>query len=491
MTADPRLVAIVDSGQMSYSRRPPFHPHEAFPEMPYARHELDPANRIYGAVRELLHLLALDAENYGTGDWNPLGEFVHPGDRVVIKPNFVREAIKDETDIDAIVTHGSVIRPIVDYCEIALKGEGHLVVADSPQFDSDFDKIVTENGTREMVKWINACATPKVDLLDLRAERVEYEGNVVVRRHKLAGDPEGYTTVNLGSASTFANVERLMPRIYGADYDTNETRKHHVQGVHEYLVSNTVLGADFFVCVPKLKTHKKAGITVSLKNAIGIIGDKNYLPHHRIGPASHGGDEFEGESLRKRAKSAAYNTVLRTMAKMPSTAKVLRVPGAAYSVVSASGMGGYEAGNWYGNDTIWRTTLDLNRILLFAGKDGTLDNNRRRRYISIVDGIIAGEREGPLDPSAKPTGLLLAGSDPVVVDMTCSQLMGFAYERIPTIRESLVHRELGLGGAEPRRIRVASNDPKWSRLWNDQSASLKFEPHSGWTPALEAKVDDS
>src|SRR5436853_340924 len=40
-------------------------------------------------VRESLHLLRLDEANYGTAAWNPLGELISPGNRVLIKPNFV------------------------------------------------------------------------------------------------------------------------------------------------------------------------------------------------------------------------------------------------------------------------------------------------------------------------------------------------------------------------------------------------------------------
>ena len=49
---------------------------------------------------------------------------------------------------------------------------------------------------------------------------------------------------------------------------------------------------DLFVNLPKLKTHKKTGITCSLKNFVGINGDKNWLPHHTEGVPANGGDEF-------------------------------------------------------------------------------------------------------------------------------------------------------------------------------------------------------
>ena len=34
------------------------------------------------------------------------------------------------------------------------------------------------------------------------------------------------------------------------------------------------------------------------------------------------------------------------------------------------------SGNWYGNDTLWRMVLDLNKVLFYAEIDGNLRANR-------------------------------------------------------------------------------------------------------------------
>jgi uncharacterized protein (DUF362 family) len=62
-----------------------------------------------------------------------------------------------------------------------------------------------------------------------------------------------------------------------------------------FLIARDILEADLVVNVPKLKAHKKAGITCCLKNLIGINGNKEYLPHHRKGAAEAGGggDNYE------------------------------------------------------------------------------------------------------------------------------------------------------------------------------------------------------
>src|SRR4030095_1646955 len=79
-----------------------------------------------------------------------------------------------------------------------------------------------------------------------------------------AGDPEGYEPVDLGDASEFARMEpRDVALLRGADYDEEVTIHHHSAGRNEYLVARTVLTADLVINVPKIKTHKKTGVTLS------------------------------------------------------------------------------------------------------------------------------------------------------------------------------------------------------------------------------------
>src|SRR5687768_17691117 len=77
--------------------------------------------------------------------------------------------------------------------------------------------------------------------------------------------------------------------------------KTHGKGRHRYLVAKDVLDADVVINLPKLKTHRKAGVTCALKNLIGINGNKEFLPHHRVGGAEAGGDCYPGSSRTKRA----------------------------------------------------------------------------------------------------------------------------------------------------------------------------------------------
>src|SRR5690554_5888999 len=117
--------------------------------------------------------------------------------------------------------------------------------------------------------------------------------------------------------------ERQLRLLRGADYDEEITIAHHSGGRNAYLVARTVLSADLVVNVPKVKTHKKSGVTLSMKNLIGINGDKNWLPHYRAGFTSRGGDEFPRPNLYARVRRLGAG-VAREMLKRGVGGPVLR-----------------------------------------------------------------------------------------------------------------------------------------------------------------------
>jgi len=129
----------------------------------------------------------------------------------------------------------------------------------------------------------------KLEILDLRREVWRTERGVIVERRKLPEDPRGYTLVDLASA-VFSTARRVSST---ARITTQNSPPPIIpRAKHEYLLSRSVMDADVIINLPKLKTHKKVGLTVSLKNLVGINGDKNYLPHFCIGTPDKGGDEF-------------------------------------------------------------------------------------------------------------------------------------------------------------------------------------------------------
>lgn len=398
-------------------------------------------------------------------------ELIQPGNRVVLKPNFIREShTARPAEWEQIITHGSVIASVAEQVADAMDGRGTITIADAPQTDSDFDKIckrVELPALRERLT--RKFPDLKFEILDLRREAWRTERGVIVERRKLPEDPRGYTLVNLAGKSCFAGK---AGRFYGADYDTAFTAKHHGNGTHEYLLSRSVMDADVFINLPKLKTHKKVGVTLSLKNLVGINGDKNYLPHFCIGTPDEGGDEFPrsdaGTKLQSRAISAFKAVAKRSGAATKLWAPVAkrvgsRIFGDTTTVV--------RSGNWHGNDTTWRMVLDLNQAL-FRFDGAGKPRRQPLRYLTIIDGIIAGEGNGPMEADAKPCGVLIAGTHPVAADFVASKLMGFDWQKLPTIREGLRLFDLSADDIEVV--------PELGEIFH-------FAPHFGWRGHVEAR----
>ena len=94
----------------------------------------------------------LDKDNCSTIRWNPFREMIKPGDMVVLKPNMgMHKNGNKQFTTDCLITHGSIIRAILDYVYIALKGIGKIIIADAPLQKCDFSKVIIENGTKSMI----------------------------------------------------------------------------------------------------------------------------------------------------------------------------------------------------------------------------------------------------------------------------------------------------------------------------------------------------
>ena len=81
-------VVIRRVGVARYARFP-YDPPERYPELAGVDGGTDPHNQVYAAVRAVLADLHLDQDNLGSPRWNPLGRLLAPGQRALIKPNWV------------------------------------------------------------------------------------------------------------------------------------------------------------------------------------------------------------------------------------------------------------------------------------------------------------------------------------------------------------------------------------------------------------------
>jgi uncharacterized protein (DUF362 family) len=122
------------------------------------------------ALDTLLLQLGLDENRYGTAQWNPLKDFVCAGDKVLLKPNLIRQSHLQNSDWNYVITHHSVIEAVVSYVFKALDGTGEIIIADGPQTDSDFDKIYETLKFDELKKLYREKHGFTIQVLDLREE---------------------------------------------------------------------------------------------------------------------------------------------------------------------------------------------------------------------------------------------------------------------------------------------------------------------------------
>src|SRR5438132_4185909 len=202
---------------------------------------------------------------------------------------------------------------------------------------------------------------------------------------------EDYEVVDMGRESFLEDLSDYADRFRVTCYDPDLMASHHQAGKHEYLVARKVFGADLLINLAKMKTHIKAGLTGALKNVIGINGHKEFLPHHIRGSSERGGDCYSKGNGVRHLYDRVYDrfwTGYRERSNATRKAGLIALA-ALWRVSQLLDGESISAGSWHGNGTVWRTTLDLNHLLYFG-------NRGPKRVLSIVDGIIAGEGEGPL-----------------------------------------------------------------------------------------------
>lgn len=150
--------------------------------------------------------------------YETLLEFDPPirGKTVLLKPNFV-----GPDPLGVMNTHPAVIAAARD--SFLRLGASRVLIGDGPAMDRDTEAILESVNLREYIR------TPSRVFVDLNVDDV-----------------------------------KCVPL---------ETRASRLK---ELYLPKTVLGVDFLVSMPKLKTHHWAGVTLSLKNMFGVVPGSCY-----------------------------------------------------------------------------------------------------------------------------------------------------------------------------------------------------------------------
>ena len=432
-SAETGLARLSGPAQYPPASAAPYAPGEAYPEFP-ALAVGTGSNPVFALVRGALRDLGLDAERFGTPRWNPLGALVKPGGRIVVKPNWVLHQNLGPDGMDCMVTHPSVLRAVLEYVFLARPAQ--VVLGDAPLQGCDFERLLDFGGLRDVIRHFQGRGLP-LAVRDFRRTVMKQAGELKLVGEELRPEAE-YALVDLGRDSLLEPISKDWKKFRVTVYDPRKMWNHHRPGLHRFLIAREILEADLVVNVPKLKAHKKAGITCCLKNLIGINGNKEYLPHHRKGAADagRGGDNYACGRWQMTLAENGLDFANRIRGFPRIYRFCERVVWRLISLAWKKDPAVQIEGSWHGNDTIWRTCLDLNRALLHAGADGQMRDVPQREEISIVDAVVAGQGEGPLAPEPLGTGAVFAARNPAVGDLLGARLLGFDAAKIPLLRHA-------------------------------------------------------
>jgi uncharacterized protein (DUF362 family) len=457
---------------------PPFDPPARYPDLPHPlnQREPDPSNAVYPLVRTAV-IRALGFEPHGGTQGADVLRSLGQPSRILIKPNWV---MQERTFTGAVTTHGSVLRPIIDMLLAAFPG-AEIIVGDIALQSTDLDLVWEQTGVTALNTLYTEARLP-VRFLDLRRERARiHPTGFIERREPLAGDPLGYVDVALGGSSHLEPISREGTRFSVTDYEPGLAACKHAPGRHGYLIAGSALAADLFVNVPKLKTHCKAGMTACLKNLIGINGDKGWIPHYRIGPPTRGGDEFPDELGRLMGFQTGVRRLLQGRSLFGYALAQRCWSVFRKHLEKRRGAALTQGGAWPGNDTLWRSILDLSAVISRANAAGVIGAAPARAHLCVVDAIVCGEGEGPLNPTPKRIGAILCSRDPLVADLAAARVAGLDWQSIPYLRHAVQEREGSL--PDPGALPVAVTGREMP-VPLEQCPSWRFVPPATWQSQL-------
>jgi uncharacterized protein (DUF362 family) len=423
---------------------------------------------------------ALIASGLGRADGAPvLGSVVPPGASVLMKPNWVYHRNEAQAGLECLNTHPSFI--LAALRAVAACRPSRILIGDSPIQGCELDWIAGP-GFAEAAQ--RAAGEIPVELVDFRRVRVPTGGLREGRVGTGRGD-DRYVLFDLGSESLLEPISVPEGRFRVTMYDPSLMRRSHGPGRHQYLLCREAFEADVFINLPKLKTHRKAGVTIALKNLVGINGNKDYLPHHRIGGSWSGGDCYAGLDPVRRAAEYFLDRA-NGAAGTPEYERWRRRAQRMISIQRRLGRPTDLEGGWHGNDTCWRMALDLNRLLLHGRADGTIAPAPQRRIISIVDAVVAGQAEGPLAPEPLPLGCVLAGDDSPAIDWMGASLLGLDPAKISLVRESFGTMAYPLTSLRSDEIRAAWRQGEMLPRDLALKIGARARPPAGWRGRCEA-----
>jgi hypothetical protein len=220
------------------------------------------------------------------------------------------------------------------------------------------------------------------------------------------------------------------------------------------------------------------------------------LIHYTLGYPEEGGDQFPSNVLSKKEKAvikaqrylfdlllSKHNHMLDIIyAYIHNIYKRCFKP---IGIMISQENRMLDGGNWYGNDSAWRMVSDLMKIAFYSDRNGVLRNEPQRKIFSVVDGIIGGENNGPLTPDEKRAGIVMAGFNPVAVDIAGTRLMGFDWRKLKWLINLVQNKHFNFFVDNFNNIQIQSNFSAFTKMYKTVDPLLAFQPHPGWQGHIE------
>lgn len=424
---------------------------------------------------------AMLSAGYGKKDKeNSFLDIIKPNDIVLLKPNWVVDYNYSGLGTESLITHPDFIYATVR--EISRCNPGKIIIGDAPIQGCKFSKLVPQNWNKE-ISTLSKCP---VEFIDFRRTILDRSQTQLSKRENVR-EIENYILFDLKEKSLLEAVSTGKNRFRVIMYDHRLLNKRHRHGTHQYLIAKEIFDSNVIINMPKLKTHKKTGLTGALKNIVGINGNKEFLPHHRVGGSLSGGDCYPGRSTLKRISEFFSDLSNRKIEEISS--RLFQILSRLFfGLAKKIGSNDQIEGGWYGNDTIWRTVLDLNSILLYGKPDGTMAQEKQRTVFHLTDAIISGDTEGPLSVEPVDLGAVTFCSSPVFADLIHSVLMKFDWNKIPIIKKAFTLEYFPLTPFCAEECEVVVNRKKLNLNELETRFAKHFRATKSWKGHIENKL---
>jgi uncharacterized protein (DUF362 family) len=389
------------------------------------------------------------------------------GKKILLKPNWVAHNRKENDEI-CLRTNDNFLLAIVEVildCKPA-----KITIGDAPIQGCNWDKMLSRDFYKS-IEELRVIHSIPVLIKDFRRVIFYPHKNNPAKERNPVSD---YIIFDLGKESHLEPISSAKTNFRVTNYDPDRLAESHTIGKHKYCITKELFDADVVISIPKIKTHQKTGITGALKNLVGLNGDKDYLPHHRVGGQGFGGDCYPGKNIFRRISEYFLDCANRQQGKKIYwfwiyLSKILwrfSFPKNVHHL----------AAGWYGNDTCWRMVMDINKIAIYGKEDGTMSHKPQRDIYSLCDGIVGGQGDGPLNPQPLPLGVICFSNNSSITDICIGTLMGFDIQNIPLLKQASQI-------LEPKKISITINGQQSTLVHIAELSTPTIAP-PGWADYL-------